>query len=200
MLHVLRAQVASSDCKDLRETVILDENSFSGQEGRLADIMVLNRTLRIRGQFVAYHFVSCTISTRTAKMRLSWAIGLLAGPWTTTILAAENHQASAAEPAYTPDDSHIAQNPMQMGAMPASSADGSPRHRQEKAHLMKRMSRKHGSWGTSHPRYRLFEALWGFSRCRDRNVAELEKWRRLYRNVGKKQKKVRGTLQCFVPC
>ncbi|KAH3966909.1 hypothetical protein HBH51_141690 [Parastagonospora nodorum] len=128
-------------------------------------------------------------------MRLTWAFGLLAGPWT-TILAAKNHQTatsdaitSAAEPTYTPDDLHIAQDPMQMGAMPASNADSSPRHRQEKAHLMKRMSRKHGSWGTSHPRYRLFEALWGFSRCRDRNVAELEKWRRLYQNVGKKQKK-----------
>lgn len=212
MLHVIRAQVTSSDCEGSGATVILDENfpaaktRSRNREGCLADITVLNRTFRICGRFVACHIVSCTTSTKAAKMRLSWAFGLLAGSWT-TILAAENHQTttsdatiSAAEPTYTPDDLLVAQNPMQMGAMPASNADGSPRHRQEKAHLMKRMSRKHGSWGTSHPRYRLFEALWGFSRCRDRNVAELEKWRRLYQNVGKKQKKVRGTLRCFVPC
>ncbi|KAF2624475.1 N2227-domain-containing protein [Macroventuria anomochaeta] len=65
----------------------------------------------------------------------------------------------------------------------------SPRHRQEKAHLLKRMDRKTGKWGTIHPRYRLLEALYGFTKYRERNMAELDRWRSMYGNVVKAQKK-----------
>lgn len=82
----------------------------------------------------------------------------------------------------------VARDPLQMGSMAPSE---SPRHRQEKAHLMKRMSRKHGTWNTMHPRYRLLEALYGFTKYRERNMAELSKWRSQYNNVSKAQKKVR---------
>jgi hypothetical protein len=129
-------------------------------------------------------------------MRLSWILGLLAGPWT-AVLAADNHQTTpseevskTAEPTYAQDELHIAQDSMQMGAMIAANVPDSPRHRQEKAHLMKRMSRKHGRWGPSHPRHRLLEALSGFKNYRARSMADLERWRDLYENVGKKQKKV----------
>jgi hypothetical protein len=129
-------------------------------------------------------------------MRLSWTLGLLGGPWT-AVLAADNHQtttseevAKTAEPTYAQNELHIAQDPMQMGAMIAANVPDSPRHRREKAHLMKRMSRKHGTWGPSHPRYRLLEALSGFKNYRARSMTELERWRDLYKNVGKKQKKV----------
>jgi hypothetical protein len=84
----------------------------------------------------------------------------------------------------------IAQDPIHMDVMPPSGGQSSPRHRQEKVHLLKRMDRKSGKWGTSHPRYRLLEALWGYSRYRGRNMADLDKWRTLYKSVGKKQKKV----------
>ena len=60
---------------------------------------------------------------------------------------------------------------------------------------MKRMSRKHGTWNTMHPRYRLLEALYGFTKYRERNMAELSKWRSQYNNVSKAQKKV-----CFITC
>jgi hypothetical protein len=88
------------------------------------------------------------------------------------------------------EDAHIAQDSLHMGVMPSHVAQASPRYRQEKAHLTKRMNRKSGKWGTSHPRYRLLEALWGYSRYRERNMAELDRWRTLYKSVGKKQKKV----------
>jgi hypothetical protein len=88
------------------------------------------------------------------------------------------------------NDAFIAQDPLSMGAMPSNGARHSPRHRQEKAHLLKRMARKSGKWGTSHPRYRLLEALWGYSRYKKRNMAELDRWRNLYKRVGKKQKQV----------
>jgi hypothetical protein len=88
------------------------------------------------------------------------------------------------------DDAHIAQDPMMMGAMPSSNGDDSPRHRQEKAHLLKRMDKKSGKWGTSHPRYRLLEALWAYTSYRERHMAELDRWRSLYKSTGKKQKKV----------
>jgi hypothetical protein len=88
------------------------------------------------------------------------------------------------------EDAHIARNLLQVGAMLSGRGKDSPRHRQEKAHLMKRMDRKSGKWGKIHPRYRLLEALWGYSRYRERNMAELERWRTLYKSVSKKQKKV----------
>jgi hypothetical protein len=135
-------------------------------------------------------------------MRLSWTLGLLVGPWT-AVLAADNHQtttseevAITAEPIFAQNELHIAQNLMQMGAMIVANVPNTPRHRQEKAHLMKRMSRKHGKWGPSHPRYRLLEALSGFKNYRARSIAELERWGDLYKNVGKNQKKV-GLLEAL---
>jgi hypothetical protein len=88
---------------------------------------------------------------------------------------------------YNSNADDTAQNPLQMGSM---ATIDSPRHRHEKAHLMKRMSRKHGTWNTVHPRYRLLEALYGFSKYRERNLAELNRWRSMYSNVSKAQKKV----------
>ena len=92
-------------------------------------------------------------------------------------------------------DAHVAQDPLMMSAMPPSDSSRSARHRQEKAHLMKRMDRKSGKWGTSHPRYRLLEALWAYTRYRERHMAELDRWRTLYKSVSKQQKKVRITTK-----
>jgi hypothetical protein len=55
---------------------------------------------------------------------------------------------------------------------------------------MKRMRRNEGKWGSSHPRYRLLEALFGFIKYRERNMAELDRWRHLYKSVPRKQKQV----------
>lgn len=89
------------------------------------------------------------------------------------------------------EDAQVAQDTMSMGAMLPSSWVPSPRHRQEKAHLMKRMDRKSGKWTTNHPRYRLLEALWAYTRYRERQMAELDRWRSLYKSVSKKQMKAR---------
>ncbi|KAK1980071.1 N2227-like protein-domain-containing protein [Colletotrichum cereale] len=66
----------------------------------------------------------------------------------------------------------------------------SPRHEQEKKSLLKRMSRLHGKWDTSHPRHRLLEALFGFSRYKARHMVELDRWKGLYKHVSKAQKAV----------
>ena len=105
------------------------------------------------------------------------------------ISAAVTSKASI-EAVYDGNKDNAAQDPLQMGSMTPSE---SPRHRQEKAHLMKRMDRKTGKWDWIHPRYRLLEALYGFTKYRERNMAELERWRSMYRNVGKAQKKVSFT-------
>lgn len=91
------------------------------------------------------------------------------------------------------DNAGIAQDPLMMGAMPPSDNGASPRHRREKLQLLKRMDKKSGKWGTSHPRYRLLEALWAYTRYRERHMAELDRWRSLYKSVSKKQKKVGQT-------
>ncbi|KAH6629125.1 N2227-like protein-domain-containing protein [Boeremia exigua] len=88
---------------------------------------------------------------------------------------------------YIGNKDDAAQDPLKIGSMGASE---SPRHRHEKVHLMKRMNRKTGKWNTVHPRYRLLEALYGFTKYRERNMAELDRWRSMYGNVGKSQKKV----------
>lgn len=84
----------------------------------------------------------------------------------------------------------VAQDPLLTGSMPFASPYDTSRHRQEKAHLLKRMAKKSGKWTTTHPRYRLLEALFAYSKYRERNMAELDRWRTLYQSVSKKQKKV----------
>ncbi|KAF2849519.1 N2227-domain-containing protein [Plenodomus tracheiphilus IPT5] len=105
-----------------------------------------------------------------------------------TATSSDDDAASISSIEYSSGDGYLAQDPMNVGAMAPESARSTARQRQEKAHLMKRMDRKHGKWGTTHPRYRLLEALFGFSKYRERNMAELDRWRSLYKNVGKKQK------------
>ncbi|EUC42052.1 hypothetical protein COCMIDRAFT_39858 [Bipolaris oryzae ATCC 44560] len=80
-------------------------------------------------------------------------------------------------------DAQAVQNPMMMGAMPSSNVPRTARHRHEKAHLMKRMDRKSGKWTMNHPRYRLLEALWAYTRYRERHMAELDRWRTLYKST-----------------
>jgi hypothetical protein len=131
-------------------------------------------------------------------MKLLLPFGLLAGPCVfvsaghNTQTAHSNDISQTIEATYAQNEFQAVQNPLEMGAMIPSSASDSPRHRQEKAHLMKRMARKHGNWGSSHPRYRLFESLFSFSKYHERNMAELDRLRGLYNNVGKAQKKVCG--------
>lgn len=100
-------------------------------------------------------------------------------------------QESASVPKPAMEDMQAAQDPLLMHAMPASNTQTSPRHRQEKVHLMKRMDRKSGKWTTNHPRYRLLEALWAYTRYGECQMAELDRWRSLYKNTSKTQRKVR---------
>ncbi|OLN87252.1 Carnosine N-methyltransferase 2 [Colletotrichum chlorophyti] len=62
------------------------------------------------------------------------------------------------------------------------------RHEQEKKKLFKRLSKSHGKWDTNHPRHRLLEALFGFSRYKLRQMAEIDRWKGLYNHVSKTQK------------
>jgi hypothetical protein len=129
-------------------------------------------------------------------MRLLLPIAILANYWTSVIAADSSQAATSEEIAQTiaPISAHelldSIRNPLQMGPMPSRDISDSSRHRQEKAHLLKRMDRKNGKWNSSHPRYRLLEALYSYSKYRDGNIAELDRWRNLYKNVGKQQKKV----------
>jgi hypothetical protein len=131
-------------------------------------------------------------------MRQLLTFGLFVSAWTLAIAAEVTPTTSTpytkqpVEAPYHQDGIHTAQDPLQMGAMLPNEAGASPRHRQEKAHLMKRMDRKSGKWGTIHPRYRLLEALFSFSKYRESSMVELDRWRSLYKNIGKKQKKVHG--------
>ncbi|KAL0941334.1 methyltransferase domain-containing protein [Colletotrichum truncatum] len=66
----------------------------------------------------------------------------------------------------------------------------SPRHEQEKKNLLKRMSKSHGKWDTNHPHHRLLEALFGYTRYKPRQMAELDRYKDLYKYVSSAQKKV----------
>ena len=70
----------------------------------------------------------------------------------------------------------------------------SARHVSEKKSLLKRLDRKSGKWGPHHPRHRLLDALWGFVRYHKRQAEELERLKKLYKNVPKSHHKVGGGL------
>jgi carnosine N-methyltransferase len=142
---------------------------------------------------ISYKLVMRLLITTTLSLLVGFST--LAGTTDVSSTAAPTPIISASSTSqidaiYASNADSIAQDPLQMGAMVPSE---SPRHRQEKAHLMKRMDRKHGKWNTVHPRYRLLEALYGFTKYRERNIAELDRWRSMYANVGKAQKKVHFT-------
>ena len=63
-------------------------------------------------------------------------------------------------------------------------------HRDEKNRLLARLDKSSGSWNKHHPRYRLLQALHGFRRYKERNLAELDRWRGLYKHVSSAHKKV----------
>lgn len=106
---------------------------------------------------------------------------------TATVTVTASYASGDAEQMFIDEINAAAQDPMQIGSM---TSPGQPRQRQEKAHLMKRMNRKTGKWGTGHPRYRLLEALYGFSKYRERNLAELKRWKDMYGNVKSGQRQV----------
>lgn len=64
------------------------------------------------------------------------------------------------------------------------------RHVQEKTRLLDRLKRDEGTWNNHHPRHRLLDALYGYSRYYQRQKEELERLRGLYTKVNKKQHKV----------
>ena len=66
-----------------------------------------------------------------------------------------------------------------------------PRHTEEKERLLNRLDKSHGNYNVHHPRWRLLKTLWGFSKYRDFSKSEVKRWRDLYKNTSKQQKKVR---------
>ncbi|KAL2869475.1 N2227-like protein-domain-containing protein [Aspergillus lucknowensis] len=67
--------------------------------------------------------------------------------------------------------------------------DRSTRQAEEYSRLQDRLARS-ASWNVNHPRHRLLTALHGFSRYKERNLAEVKRWRNLYKHVPKAQKTV----------
>ncbi|KPM41387.1 hypothetical protein AK830_g5162 [Neonectria ditissima] len=63
-----------------------------------------------------------------------------------------------------------------------------PRHKQEKARLLSALARPHGTLPTNHPRHRLLDALHGFTNYQERQKAELDRLKGLYKHVSKSQK------------
>ncbi|KAF5130350.1 hypothetical protein E5D57_006688 [Metarhizium anisopliae] len=65
------------------------------------------------------------------------------------------------------------------------------RHDIEKERLLSVMARDHGTWSPNHPRYRLLDALHGFSKYYERQRADVDRLRGLYKYASKSQKQVR---------
>ncbi|KJK83992.1 hypothetical protein H634G_00355 [Metarhizium anisopliae BRIP 53293] len=62
------------------------------------------------------------------------------------------------------------------------------RHDIEKERLLSIMARDHGTWSPNHPRYRLLDALHGFSKYYERQRADVDRLRGLYKYASKSQK------------
>ncbi|KAK6508706.1 hypothetical protein TWF506_010784 [Arthrobotrys conoides] len=65
-----------------------------------------------------------------------------------------------------------------------------PRAQDEKRRLLKELSRGHGKWGDQHPRKKLLDALFSYSRYFERNVPDVNRWRQLYNHVSSKHKRL----------
>jgi carnosine N-methyltransferase len=69
-------------------------------------------------------------------------------------------------------------------------APNTPAHVEAKKKLDKSMARGWGNWNAHHPRHRLLDALYGYSRYYERQKAELDRLEGLYKHVSKAQKSV----------
>ncbi|KAL3478285.1 N2227-like protein-domain-containing protein [Aspergillus californicus] len=64
------------------------------------------------------------------------------------------------------------------------------RQEEEFARLQHRLQRSTSTWNVNHPRHRLLTALHGFTRYKERNLAEVKRWRDLYKHVPTAQKQI----------
>lgn len=64
------------------------------------------------------------------------------------------------------------------------------RREEEKHRLLQRLVRRKGCTDKNHPRARLLTTLHGFSRYKDRNKADLQRWRENYGHMPKHHRKV----------
>ncbi|KAL9573102.1 hypothetical protein ACKAV7_002787 [Fusarium commune] len=63
-----------------------------------------------------------------------------------------------------------------------------PRHVEAKKKLDKSMAIGWGNWNAQHPRHRLLDALYGYSRYYERQKAEVDRFEGLYKHVSRAQK------------
>ncbi|KAI8685282.1 hypothetical protein NCS55_00199100 [Fusarium keratoplasticum] len=63
-----------------------------------------------------------------------------------------------------------------------------PRHVEAKKKLMGNMARDAGTWNKNHPRHRLLDALYGFSKYHERQKVELDRFEGFYKHVTKAQR------------
>jgi carnosine N-methyltransferase len=71
-----------------------------------------------------------------------------------------------------------------------SSHPDTSRHVEARKKLNKSMQRGWGNWNAQHPRHRLLDALYGYSRYYERQKVELDRVEGLYKHVSKAQRSV----------
>ena len=64
-------------------------------------------------------------------------------------------------------------------------------HNDARDKLLSSIDRSVGDWTPSHPRYRLLDALHGFEKYYERQRAEVDRFKNLYKSVTRTQKNVR---------
>jgi len=69
-------------------------------------------------------------------------------------------------------------------------APNPPEHLVERARLLDRLKETNGKSDAHHPRYRLLQALHGFRNYKQTQMAELHRWKGLYKHVPKRQRQV----------
>ncbi|KAM0338326.1 hypothetical protein ACHAPU_011378 [Fusarium lateritium] len=73
-----------------------------------------------------------------------------------------------------------------MGQVPGH--PDTPRHAEARKKLAKNMAIGWGNWNAQHPRHRLLDALYGYSRYYERQKAEVDRLEGLYKHISKAQK------------
>ncbi|KAG5999619.1 hypothetical protein E4U43_001970, partial [Claviceps pusilla] len=88
-----------------------------------------------------------------------------------------------------PQEGVVEWHPVNVTVQQLVQASLASRHDVEKERLLFVMSRQHGTWSPNHPRYRLLDALHGFSKYDERQQAGVDRLRDLYALMPKAQKK-----------
>ncbi|KAG8424070.1 hypothetical protein J3459_007996 [Metarhizium acridum] len=112
----------------------------------------------------------------------------LLGGLGTTLAAQDDKTPNGSSVVHAPQETVVEIRHVDLALEQSFQVAEASRHDVEKERLLSIMARDHGTWSPNHPRYRLLDALHGFSKYYERQRTDVDRLRGLYKYASESQK------------